>query len=98
MDLPVAGAGYVLAHAGGGADVSDGPDASGPTEEDARPARLPGIVAVIPARNEAGVVAKAVASLAGQDYEGAFHIVLVDDASEDGTAAIARASAAGAKR
>jgi hopene-associated glycosyltransferase HpnB len=51
------------------------------------------IVAVIPARDEAAVVGAAVASLAKQDYPGAFHIVLVDDHSTDGTAPIARAAA-----
>jgi hopene-associated glycosyltransferase HpnB len=60
----------------------------------ARPAGpLPSVVAVIPARNEAEVVGKAVASLAGQDYRGAFHVVVVDDASEDGTAEAARSAA-----
>jgi hopene-associated glycosyltransferase HpnB len=53
----------------------------------------PRIVAVIPARNEAPVVAAAVESLAKQRYPGEFHIVLVDDHSDDGTAAAARAAA-----
>ena len=51
----------------------------------------PRVVAVIPARNEADVVGQAIASLAKQYYPGEFHIVLVDDHSEDGTAAVARA-------
>ena len=55
----------------------------------------PRIVAVIPARNEAAVVGKSVASLAGQWYPGEFHIVLVDDDSTDGTADAARAAAPG---
>jgi hopene-associated glycosyltransferase HpnB len=66
---------------------------AGTDSADALPARLPSIVAVIPARNEAAVVEKALESLAGQDYPGAFHIVLVDDHSEDGTAEVARAAA-----
>lgn len=53
----------------------------------------PSITAVIPARNEAEVVGKAVASLARQNYSGKFHIVVADDASEDGTAEIAREAA-----
>jgi hopene-associated glycosyltransferase HpnB len=58
------------------------------------PAPLPPrIVAIVPARNEADVVGRAVASLANQNYAGEFHIVLVDDHSDDGTAAIARAAA-----
>ncbi|MBZ5580020.1 MAG: glycosyltransferase [Acidobacteriia bacterium] len=56
----------------------------------------PTVVAVIPARNEADVVGRAVDSLAGQQYPGAFRIVVVDDDSSDGTANAARA--AGAER
>ena len=55
---------------------------------------MPRVVAVVPARNEAAVVGLAVESLAKQRYSGAFHIVLVDDQSDDGTAARARAAAA----
>jgi hopene-associated glycosyltransferase HpnB len=57
------------------------------------PHPAPSIVAVVPARNEAETVGRAIGSLAGQRYPGAFHIVLVDDASSDGTAEIARAAA-----
>src|SRR5580700_8328250 len=53
----------------------------------------PSVVAVIPARNEAPVVAQAVASLAAQHYPAAFHIILADDDSGDGTADAARAAA-----
>jgi hopene-associated glycosyltransferase HpnB len=53
----------------------------------------PQIVAVIPARNEAAVVGRSIASLAKQQYPGEFHIVLVDDDSTDGTADAARAAA-----
>jgi hopene-associated glycosyltransferase HpnB len=53
----------------------------------------PGVVAVLPARNEADGVGRAVASLLGQDYPGRFDLVLVDDGSTDGTAGIARAAA-----
>jgi hopene-associated glycosyltransferase HpnB len=51
------------------------------------------VVAVIPARNEAPVVARAVDSLAHQRYSGEFHIVLVDDDSADGTSGAARRAA-----
>lgn len=50
----------------------------------------PDVVAVIPARNEADVIARSLGSVAAQDYPGNFRVVLVDDNSEDGTGAIAR--------
>jgi len=53
----------------------------------------PRIAAIVPARNEAPVVARAIASLAAQRYPGPFHIILVDDDSSDATAALARAAA-----
>ncbi len=53
----------------------------------------PGVAAVVPARNEADVIAQAVTSLLRQDYAGAFHVVVVDDHSTDGTADAARAAA-----
>jgi len=53
----------------------------------------PRIVAVIPARNEAPTIARAVRSLAAQHYAGLFHIIVVDDDSTDGTVAAARAGA-----
>src|SRR5687768_13128883 len=52
------------------------------------------VVAVIPARDEAAVIGRAVASLLAQRYPGPFHIVIVDDHSGDGTAETARATAA----
>lgn len=55
------------------------------------PAVWPEVVAVVPARDEADVVARALGSLAAQDYPGPFRIILVDDDSGDGTGAIARA-------
>ncbi len=54
------------------------------------------VVAVIPARNEAAVVGLAVQSLLRQQYAGVLHIVVVDDASGDGTADVVRAAAAAA--
>jgi hopene-associated glycosyltransferase HpnB len=53
----------------------------------------PPVVAVVPARNEAATIARALASLLKQDYPGEFSIVLVDDHSEDATAQIARQAA-----
>ena len=59
----------------------------------ASPARWPSVVAVVPARNEAEVIAESIESLLRQDYPGSFHIVLVDDGSDDGTADVARRAA-----
>ena len=65
----------------------------------ADPAAWPAVVAVVPARNEADVIDRSVASLLGQDYPGAFHLVLVDDNSDDGTdkAAVVAAAQIGAE-
>jgi hopene-associated glycosyltransferase HpnB len=49
----------------------------------------PTIAAVIPARNEADVIARAITSLLHQQIDANFHIVLVDDASTDATATVA---------
>ena len=57
----------------------------------APPASWPSVVAIVPARNEADVIAQTMASLMAQDYRGSFRIVLVDDQSHDGTAEAARA-------
>jgi hopene-associated glycosyltransferase HpnB len=54
----------------------------------------PSVAAIVPARNEAAVVGDAIASLLAQVYPGRFSVVLVDDHSEDGTADLARATAA----
>ena len=58
------------------------------------PERWPEVTAVIPARDEAPVIAGAVESLLRQDYPGDFRVIVVDDASSDGTAAEARDGAA----
>ena len=54
----------------------------------------PRVFAVVPARNEAETIARAIVSLAGQNYPGEFEIIVVDDQSEDGTAGLARQAAA----
>jgi len=53
----------------------------------------PPVVAVIPARNEALTVGAAVAALLDQDYPGRLSVVVVDDRSDDGTAAAVQAAA-----
>jgi hopene-associated glycosyltransferase HpnB len=62
--------------------------------EPAEPAAWPAVTAVVPARNEADVIARSVGGLLAQDYPGPFRVVLVDDASDDGTGDAARAAAA----
>lgn len=55
----------------------------------ADPAHWPDVVAVVPARDEADVIARSIGSLAAQDYPGHFRVILIDDSSSDGTAEIA---------
>jgi len=61
-------------------------------------AAVPGVaarvVAVIPARNEAAVVGLAVQSLLAQEFAGELHLILVDDASSDGTGEVVHSAAA----
>jgi hopene-associated glycosyltransferase HpnB len=71
------------------AERDDGADAA-----TSAPITWPCVVAVMPARNEADVIAAAVTSLLRQDYPGTFDVVVVDDHSSDDTAAIARRAAA----
>jgi hopene-associated glycosyltransferase HpnB len=53
----------------------------------------PHVVAVVPVRNEATTISQAISSIAKQDYPGEFSIIVVDDHSEDGTAALAQQAA-----
>jgi hopene-associated glycosyltransferase HpnB len=53
----------------------------------------PRVVAIVPARNEAETVARTVKSLVQQDYPGEFHLIVVDDHSEDQTATLALTAA-----
>ncbi|WP_211769177.1 glycosyltransferase [Kutzneria sp. CA-103260] len=59
------------------------------------PGRWPAVVAVVPARDEADVLPLTLPTLLGQDYPGPFRVVLVDDASTDGTAQAALAVGTG---
>src|SRR5262245_19305261 len=58
----------------------------------------PSVVAVVPARNEADMLPRSLASLSAQDYQGAFSIVVIDDQSDDETADVARCVAARSRR
>ena len=62
---------------------------SSPELRAAAPAHLPDVDIVIPARDEAQTIGPVIASLLRQDYAGRFQVILVDDASTDGTAAAA---------
>jgi hopene-associated glycosyltransferase HpnB len=57
---------------------------------DAEPASWPAVAAVVPARDEAAVAARSIASLIAQDYPATFSVILVDDNSQDGTADVVR--------
>jgi hopene-associated glycosyltransferase HpnB len=57
------------------------------------PSVWPGVIAVVPARNEAAGIQQSVASLLQQDYPGEFSVIVVDDHSEDGTAQLAQQAA-----
>jgi len=61
------------------------------------PEGLPSVVAVVPARDEADVIAGAVLSLLMQDYGRPLHVVLVDDHSADGTGRVAASVAQNAE-
>ena len=59
------------------------------------PAAMPGtaspVAIIVPARDEAATIEAAIASLLAQDYPGPVRVILVDDASTDDTAGLARA-------
>ena len=73
-----------------------------PTDEERDPAPEPGawppVAVLVPARNEAATLPQTLPALLAQGYPGAWSAVLVDDRSHDGTAAVARALAAGDPR
>jgi hopene-associated glycosyltransferase HpnB len=73
------------------ASVRDDQDSAG------EPRSWPRVVAVVPARNEAEVIAESLGSLLNQNYPGSFAVILVDDQSTDDTAAIGHAAAARAQ-
>ena len=85
--VPVAVWLYLLAFRGRFWVMAERDDADDPSP----PAQWPSVVAVVPARNEADVIARSIGSLLAQDYPGAFRIVLIDDQSGDGTGDAARA-------
>lgn len=58
-----------------------------------RPDEWPSVCVVVPARDEAAVLALSLPSLLAQDYPGRAEIFLIDDGSSDGTGELARALA-----
>lgn len=74
---------YLLAARGGFWLARERDDRDRPPE----PGQWPSVTAVVPARDEADVIATSIASLVRQDYPGRFHVWLVDDASADHTGA-----------
>ena len=59
----------------------------------ATPPEFPDVDIIVPARDEAGTIGPAIGSLLAQDYCGNYRLLLVDDNSTDGTAALAGAAA-----
>jgi hopene-associated glycosyltransferase HpnB len=57
-----------------------------PSTAPAVPEEFPDVDIVVPARDEAQTIGRAIASLVSQDYAGKFRIILVDDDSSDATA------------
>jgi hopene-associated glycosyltransferase HpnB len=62
---------------------------SGPELSPAEPAEFPDVDVIVPARDEAQTIRAVIDSLLKQNYRGRFRVLLVDDNSSDGTAALA---------
>jgi hopene-associated glycosyltransferase HpnB len=73
-----------------------------PTDRDGpaptHPPVWPALAVLVPARNEAAVLGRTLPALLAQDLPGPWRVVLVDDRSEDGTAAAARRAGGGDPR
>ena len=62
------------------------PQARAASAISAAPEEFPDVDIIVPARDEAQTIGRAIASLLSQDYAGKFRIILVDDDSSDATA------------
>ncbi len=94
LEFALSGAGlaawlYLIAARGGfwRANIRDETDIA------PEPAAWPQVTAVIPARNEADVIAASLSSVLRQNYPLPLRVILVDDQSDDGTADVARSAA-----
>jgi len=85
---------YLLSFRGGFWLARERDDADKPDP----PRSWPTVTAIVPARDEAEMLPKSLASLLAQEYPVQFSIIVVDDQSEDGTSEVARKLAAGAGR
>ena len=65
------------------------PEAQADGDGDGGQRAWPSVTAVIPARDEAGILPATLPSVLAQDYPGPFSVILVDDASTDGTGLVA---------
>jgi hopene-associated glycosyltransferase HpnB len=65
-----------------------------PRREPTYRANWPSVAIVVPARDEAGVLPRTLPTLLAQEYAGPTTVIVVDDASSDGTGDIARAGGA----
>jgi hopene-associated glycosyltransferase HpnB len=83
--LPLAIWAYLIAFRGGFWLARERDDRGQPPD----PLAWPAVTVVVPARDEADVIARSIGSLLAQDYPGPFRVVLVDDNSSDGTARVA---------
>jgi len=67
--------------------AEDEPEPPAPTE-------WPSVAVIVPARNEAALLPLTLPALRAQNYAGAWHLVVVDDRSTDGTGELAQSAGA----
>ncbi len=80
---------WVYLLAGHGKFWQAGPTLAPPGLLSPRGQNLPAVTIVVPARNEAETILRALSSLLKQAYDGPFRVIMVDDISSDGTGALA---------